>query len=131
MKKILFITAFLPHPGAAAEKNTMYMLDRLSKTCRVDLIYFKYNNQPEYKSKTEKIQVLNHYEISLYSKIINLLQFQLIKILAIHTLHLSHRNKCLGVGCLYYFHYQRFVHLASYNQKHLLVAFAKPAPTIQ
>lgn len=75
MKKILFITAFLPHPGAAAEKNTMYMLDRLSKTCRVDLIYFKYNNQPEYKSKTEKIQVLNHYEISLYSKIINLLQF--------------------------------------------------------
>ena len=86
------------------------------------------SEQAENNTDTESAKIKNIFLIGL---IINLLQFQLIKILAIHTLHLSHRNESLRVGCLYYFHYQRFVHLASYNQKHLLIAFAKPAPTIQ
>lgn len=72
MKKILFITAFLPNLGAAAEKNTMYMLDKLSEICQVDLIYFKYDNQPQYISKTEKIQVLKCYRINLYQKLLNI-----------------------------------------------------------
>ena len=44
-KKILFLTAFLPHPGAAAEKNTMMMLEDLSREYDIDLVYFKYGNE--------------------------------------------------------------------------------------
>lgn len=39
MKKILFLTAFVPNEAAAAEKNTKFMLDDLGRFYLVDLVY--------------------------------------------------------------------------------------------
>ena len=38
MKKILFLTAFVPNEAAAAEKNTKIMLDDLGRFYLVDLV---------------------------------------------------------------------------------------------
>lgn len=75
MNKILFITAFLPHDAAAAEKNTKMMLKELSRYFFVDLIYFKYKNQNDYASENENINVLRKYTNSLLIKLINVLCF--------------------------------------------------------
>lgn len=48
MKKILFLTAFVPNEAAAAEKNTKFMLDDLGRFYLVDLVYFKYDIDESY-----------------------------------------------------------------------------------
>lgn len=70
-KKILFLTAFLPHFGAAAEKNTLLMLEDLSKSFVVDLVYFKYADQPDYIAPNDMIRVKHVYTNSLRQKLQN------------------------------------------------------------
>lgn len=69
--KILFLTAFLPHFGAAAEKNTLLMLEDLSKSFHVDLVYFKYAAQPNYETPNDNINVTHVYINSLIKKLLN------------------------------------------------------------
>ena len=71
--KILFLTAFLPHFGAAAEKNTLLMLEDLSKSFYIDLVYFKYSEQPDYISPNDKIRVKQVYTNSIGKKLFNVL----------------------------------------------------------
>lgn len=46
MKKILFLTPYLPSNRAGGENFTRLLLEELSKTCQIDLIYFKYRTDP-------------------------------------------------------------------------------------
>lgn len=74
-KKILFLTAFLPHFGAAAEKNTLLMLEDLSKSFYVDLVYFKYAEQPDYVVPNENIDVKHVYTNSVFQKLLNVAMY--------------------------------------------------------
>lgn len=73
MNKILFITAFLPHDAAAAEKNTKAMLNDLGNNFLVDLIYFKYKDQKSYIPANPNVKVLRSYRNSLIIKVLNVL----------------------------------------------------------
>ncbi len=73
MKKILFITAFTPSEVAAAEKNTKYMLNDLSKSFVVDLVYFRYENDVDYHPESSNICILRTYPYSTGRKIVNCL----------------------------------------------------------
>lgn len=72
-KKVLFLTAFPPHPGAAAEKNTMIMLEDLSREYDIDLVYFKYENEKEYVVPNNHIVVRRIVNNSLAKKFLNIL----------------------------------------------------------
>lgn len=74
-KKILFLTAFLPHFGAAAEKNTLLMLEDLSKSFYVDLVYFKYAEQPNYVAPNDNINVKHVYTNSMIQKLLNVVLY--------------------------------------------------------
>lgn len=73
-KKVLFLTAFLPHPGAAAEKNTMLMIEEFSREFDVDLVYFKYAEEKDY-SAPANVNVFKVYKNSRRKKIANILSF--------------------------------------------------------
>lgn len=53
-EKILFLTAYVPNKAAAGEKNTMIMLNDLASCYDVDLIYFKYDWENDYKVRKRK-----------------------------------------------------------------------------
>lgn len=73
-KRILFLTAFLPNPAAAAEKNTMIMLDEMGLYFDVDLVYFKYKKQPEYTPSSDKVKVIRVYNNNTFIKLLNAIQ---------------------------------------------------------
>ena len=66
--KILFITAYVPHKAAAGEKNTMIMLNDLSESFDVDLIYFKYDNEDSYEPERKNVKVLKVLKNSIWIK---------------------------------------------------------------
>lgn len=76
--KILFITAFVPHKAAAGEKNTMIMLNDLASKYDVDLIYFKYDNDIEYKPEKENVYPIKVVRNSTLVKIKGILCYPLI-----------------------------------------------------
>ena len=76
--KILFLTAFVPNDGAAAEKNTKLMLEDLSHDNEVDLVYFKYKDDFQYISHNDHINVLYSFRISTLKKLINILFFPIV-----------------------------------------------------
>lgn len=78
MKKILFLTAFVPHDAAAAEKNTKIMLKDLSHSFDVDLVYFKYDNQKEYVPEAKNINVLEICKNALWRKIANIFTYPIV-----------------------------------------------------
>lgn len=78
MKKILFLTAFVPHDAAAAEKNTKIMLKDLSHSFDVDLVYFKYDNQKEYVPEAKNINVLKICQNTLWRKIANIFTYPIV-----------------------------------------------------
>ena len=74
-KRVLFLTAFLPHPGAAAEKNTMMMLEDLSREYDIDLVYFKYKKEKEYIAPNNHIFVKRSFNNSIVRKLLNIFCF--------------------------------------------------------
>lgn len=78
MKKVLFITAFLPSDNAAAEKNTRMMLEDLSLENMVDLVYFRYSADSYYQSPNKNIRVIATFKNSLIRKILCILSFPFI-----------------------------------------------------
>lgn len=57
MKKILFITPYVPSPRAGGEKFTFELLEDLAKSFRVDLVYYKYKWDKDYIPPSKNIQV--------------------------------------------------------------------------
>lgn len=58
MKKILFLTPYLPSSRAGGENFTRLLLDDLSKHYLIDLIYFRYASDKFYDVNTPNIKVL-------------------------------------------------------------------------
>ncbi|WP_291602642.1 glycosyltransferase [Bacteroides sp.] len=78
MKKILFLTAFVPNEAAAAEKNTKIMLDDLGRFYLVDLVYFKYDIDESYIPTHKNVRVLRVCKNSVLIKFLNVLLFPFI-----------------------------------------------------
>lgn len=78
MKKILFLTAFVPNEAAAAEKNTKIMLDDLGRFYLVDLVYFKYDIDESYIPTHKNVRVLRVCKNSVLVKFLNVLLFPFI-----------------------------------------------------
>jgi len=78
MKKILFITAFVPSPIAAGDKITQEFISDLSKENLVDLIYYKYDWNNDYIIPNKNVKVLRIVKNSIFKKIFNILLFPFI-----------------------------------------------------
>lgn len=73
MKKILFITPFVPDvKGGGGTSYTKCLLLELSKSYKVDLVYFRYKAD-EYYSNDVNIKVVKEYTINKFDKILSLL----------------------------------------------------------
>lgn len=73
MKKILFITAFTPSEIAAAEKNTMLLLEDLGRENMVDMVYFAYADDVKYEPKSKNVRIVEKIMISMAGKLRNAL----------------------------------------------------------
>lgn len=73
MKKILYITAFVPDYGSAGEKYSKQLLSILSESARVDLVYFKYACNNYFSCESKNLKVVKVFRNSLLIKIINIL----------------------------------------------------------
>lgn len=72
MKKILFLTPYLPSNKAGGENFTRLLLEKLSCGCEVDLIYFKYSNEPYYEIPSKNIRIISVLKNSLFVKLKNI-----------------------------------------------------------
>lgn len=70
-EKVLIFTAFVPNEAAAGEKNSLLMIKDLSQYFDVDIAYFKYGWQDEYKPKGDNVKVLKVFKNSLEIKVMN------------------------------------------------------------
>ena len=75
MKKILYLTAFVPSEFTAGEKNTKTMLNELGNSYAVDLVYFKYGNEEDYTTDNKNVSVKAVFGNSLLIKLLNILLF--------------------------------------------------------
>jgi len=77
-KKILFITAYVPHKAAAGEKNTMIMLDDLGSLYDVDVIYYRYKREVKYIPTSPNVHIVQECRNSTLRKIWGILNFPFI-----------------------------------------------------
>lgn len=75
MKKILFLTPYLPSDRAGGENFTRLLLEELSKTCQIDLIYFKYQADSFYIAPNSNIRILKIMKNSLFVKMKNFILY--------------------------------------------------------
>ena len=68
-KKILFITPFTPDNQGAGVSYTSQLLKELAKTCEIDLVYFRYQNNEEYNVPDSNIKVIRKEVIHTSDKI--------------------------------------------------------------
>lgn len=71
MKKILFITAFVPGQQGAGENFSRMLIDDLSKNNLVDLVYSKYSDDLFYNPTNANITVRKVFRNSTIIKIVN------------------------------------------------------------
>jgi glycosyltransferase involved in cell wall biosynthesis len=69
MKKILFLTPFVPSKRAGGENYTRQLLEQLSQKNQIDLVYFLYGNDPLYQKPNDNIRIVNIIFNSLFLKI--------------------------------------------------------------
>lgn len=77
-KRILFITAYVPHKAAAGEKNTMIMLNDLGTQYDVDVIFYRYSKEPKYVPTSPNVHVMHECRNSTLRKICGILNFPFI-----------------------------------------------------
>lgn len=73
MKRILFITPFTPNNQGAGVSYTNQLLKELSKSCLIDLVYFRYKNNDEYVAPNGNVTVILDKVIHTGDKILALL----------------------------------------------------------
>lgn len=69
MQRILFITALTPNDRGAGVAYTNRLLIELSKTCQIDLVYFRYADEKPYIAPNDKVNVIGEEVISAHDKI--------------------------------------------------------------
>lgn len=72
-KKILFITAFTPNDRGAGVAYTNRLLIELSKTCQIDVVYFRYADEMPYMAPNVNVNVIREEVIGTYDKIKSLI----------------------------------------------------------
>lgn len=116
MKRILFLTPHLPSLRAGGEKFTYLLLNELSKNHVVDLIYYKYNEDPCYIVPNHNVNVLRIMKNSIRIKLYHALQhpmthpifsvrfdYELLK-------YLQHKLLIVDYDLLYLDHSQMFMY---------------------
>lgn len=56
--KILFLTPYLPSNRAGGENFTRLLLEQLSISCQIDLVYYKYYLDPYYVAPNDNVRIL-------------------------------------------------------------------------
>lgn len=77
MKRILFLTPYTPSRRAGGENYTRQLLEHLSETNKVDLIYFRYSDDPKYEIPNDNVNVLRIIENSKFLKLKNVIAYPL------------------------------------------------------
>lgn len=78
MKRIIFLTPFVPSNRAGGENFTKLLLENLSIDSRVDLIYYGYKDDPQYVCPNENIRVVKKMVNSTFVKLKNWLCYPLV-----------------------------------------------------
>lgn len=73
MKSILFITPFTPDNQGVGVSYTSQLLKELAKTCFIDLVYFRYEDDKQYEPSVPEIRIIREEIISSKDKIKSLL----------------------------------------------------------
>lgn len=73
MKKILFITAFVPSHIGAGENISRQLINDLAVSNKVDLIFFKYRFNDDYVVESENVRILRIFRNSMLIKVLNYL----------------------------------------------------------
>jgi glycosyltransferase involved in cell wall biosynthesis len=71
MKRILYITAFVPSRISAGENFSRQLINDISNENRVDLVFFKYRHDADYVIESKNVTVLKVFRNSLFVKIVN------------------------------------------------------------
>src|SRR5689334_13834535 len=74
MKKILFITAFTPSRFSAGQNYTFSLLEDISRTCQVDLVYAEYEGQI-YEPAGANVTVIKVLGLSPIDRLTSYIQF--------------------------------------------------------
>lgn len=75
MKKILFLTPYVPSSRAGGENFTRLLLDELSKSNYIDLLYYRYADDPSYVCPNDNVRVVKEIINSTSLKLKNFLMF--------------------------------------------------------
>lgn len=73
MKKILFITPFVPDDHGGGTSYTKCLLSELTKFSIIDLVYFRYENSGQYVCTNSNIKIVKEYTIKKFDKLFSLL----------------------------------------------------------
>lgn len=73
MKKILFLTPYVPSSRAGGENYTRLLLEELSIDFKIDLIYYRYSDDPIYVCPNDNIRVVKEVLNSTKVKLVNAL----------------------------------------------------------
>lgn len=71
MKKILFLTPFVPSNRAGGENFTRLLLEQLSFNNKIDLLYYRYADDPIYEAPNENVKVVKEVVNSMFVKLKN------------------------------------------------------------
>ena len=74
MKKILFLTPYVPSNRAGGENFTRLLLEHLSQTFKIDLLYYRYKDDPVYVCPNDNIRVVMEIINSIKVKLWNCLR---------------------------------------------------------
>lgn len=75
MKKILFITAFVPSRIGAGENTSRQLINDLAKHNKIDLIFFKYQYNDDYVIESRNVTILKVFMNTMIIKVLNFLMF--------------------------------------------------------
>lgn len=78
MKKILFLTPYVPSSRAGGENFTRLLLENLSANNRIDLVYYKYQSDSYYTVPNNNVRVLRVCNNSTAIKLRNCLAYPVI-----------------------------------------------------
>ena len=78
MKRILFLTPYVPSSRAGGENYTRLLLKELSVSFKIDLIYYRYADDPFYICPNSNVKVVKEIVNSTKIKICNWLQYPII-----------------------------------------------------
>lgn len=130
VKRILFLTPFLPSKIAGGHNYTRLLLKQLANNgYHIDLLYCKYPNDPYYENPNEKkIRVLKVEKISTFTKLFNAFKTPFFHpIFTVRfswkTLHyLKKLDKQNSYDLVYLDHPQMYLYGVFFSQKKILMA---------